>query len=93
MDSTSYEKRLEEDYVKYNLLCRRCGKCCGAESDPCAKLASDEKGIYFCSVYEARLGVRETVSGKMFTCVAIRDNIRGGFSHPDCVYVKKTEAR
>jgi len=94
MDSVSYEKHLEEGYVKYDSLCTRCGECCGAGSeDPCAKLVGDRQGAYNCSVYNVRLGVRETVSGKIFTCVAIRDNIRSGFSHPDCVYVKKTEVR
>jgi hypothetical protein len=87
MDSVAYEEYLREAFVKHDSLCRRCGECCGAGKDPCRNLAREENGMYKCLVYENRLGPQKTISGKFFTCVPIKDNIRTGFSNPTCIYI------
>lgn len=94
MDETAYKKYLKEKMNGDEMLCSRCGECCGAGNDPCADLIKDDSGRYACKVYESRIGPRTTVSGKVFTCVAIRDNIGRGFNNPDCAYIqKKTKER
>lgn len=88
MDIAAYEKYLKEEFIKYDSLCRRCGKCCGIDNDPCANLIIDEEGRCACRAYDVRLGPQKTASGKDFTCVPIKENIRRGFCNPDCAYVK-----
>jgi len=89
MSQNDYEKYQEAQFVKYDSICNCCGECCGANNDPCANLIRKEDGKYNCKVYNNRLGPQETVSGKLFTCVPIRDNIKRGFCSPSCAYVKK----
>jgi len=88
MDTVAYQKYLQNKAVTEESICKRCGICCGANNDPCVNLARDKNGLYRCLVYENRLGPQRTVSGKIFTCVLIKDNIRAGFSHVDCAYLK-----
>ncbi len=88
MDTKSYEKYLKEESVKYESLCLRCGECCGINNDPCANLIIEEGGRCACRVYESRLGPQKTVSGKGFTCVPIKENIRRGDCDPNCVYIE-----
>ncbi len=86
MDEVEYLKKQEEDEAKYEALCRRCGACCGALGpDPCEELRKDKSGKYFCSVYEHRIGVHKTISGKQFACVPIRD-LRPNLPFKGCVY-------
>ncbi len=54
-------------------ICIRCGACCGAYEDPCVHLRRDEQGLFFCEIYENRLGLRKTVGGKTFQCVDIKE--------------------
>ena len=86
MDNSLYQKHLKEELVKYESICKRCGVCCGTSNDPCSNLAYNGDGKYSCRVYDTRLGIQKTVSGKIFTCVPIKDNIRNGFVNPNCAY-------
>ena len=88
MDSIAYEKHLKEKFVKHDLLCNRCGGCCGTNDDPCLNLVSEESGKYKCRIYEMRFGPQGTVSGKVFNCVPIKDNIEHGFSDTNCAYAQ-----
>jgi hypothetical protein len=86
MDEVAYLQKQEEELIKYEALCRRCGACCGAfDGDPCEHLKKDESGKYFCPVYDQRIGVHKTVSGKQFACVPIRD-LRPNLPFKSCVY-------
>ena len=87
MNRTAYESHLKETFIKYDSICRRCGKCCGTDNDPCVNLTLEENGKYKCLVYENRLGPQKTISKKFFTCVPIKDNIRTGFSNLTCAYI------
>ena len=72
---------------EFEALCLRCGKCCGAGGDPCAKLVKNDDGKYTCEAYDARLGLQLTVSGKPFTCVPINDVINKGMPNQACGYL------
>lgn len=90
MDSALYLAGQERMFKDYESLCRRCGACCGlADGDPCIHLSKDKVGRYFCDIYERRLGEQETVSGKKFNCIDIRE-IKSKFDlpQPDCGYHK-----
>ena len=71
---------------EYEALCKRCGKCCGLEMDPCVHLKKDALGKYYCAVYESRLGRQVTISGLAFTCVSIREVVRKGLPNEGCGY-------
>jgi uncharacterized cysteine cluster protein YcgN (CxxCxxCC family) len=87
MDETAYNNIQEEKLGAHEALCRRCGKCCGADtSEPCANLAEDNSGKFYCKSYEHRLGVQRTVSGLVFHCVNIREVLAKGIPHTDCGY-------
>jgi hypothetical protein len=86
MDETAYLRKQEEERVRYEALCRRCGACCGAlDGYPCVDLRRDESGKYFCPVYDHRIGMHKTVSGIQFACVPIRD-LRPNLPLRSCVY-------
>ncbi|MFA5362698.1 MAG: hypothetical protein WC335_05560 [Candidatus Omnitrophota bacterium] len=89
MDDPVYRQKQREYAEEYESLCRRCGACCGAfDGDPCANLrkSADNNG-YFCKVYDTRLGPQKTVSGKPFTCVLIRENLKkSSLPFPGCPY-------
>ncbi|MBU1862561.1 MAG: hypothetical protein KKH94_02720 [Candidatus Omnitrophica bacterium] len=89
-DEVRYEIYQQERLERREVLCGRCGECCGAhDGDPCRQLRSDEKtGNYFCADYQNRLGVQKTKSGKSFTCVTIAENFYKGALRPDCMYVR-----
>jgi len=86
MDNEAYEKHMEQQFVKYDSACRRCGECCRAGNDPCANLTPEGDGKYACRIYNNRLGLQKTISGKTFSCIPIKDAIRCGFCNPDCAY-------
>ena len=86
MDKADYLLKQKEEHEKYEALCRRCGACCGAyDGDPCVHLVKCDNGKYSCSVYETRIGMRKTLSGKNFACVPIRD-LRPNLTFKGCVY-------
>jgi hypothetical protein len=70
----------------YEALCKRCGKCCGLETDPCTNLKRDLSGKCYCAVYDSRLGSQATVSGRIFTCVQIREVVKAGLPNERCGY-------
>ena len=88
MDDLQYELYKEETFSRFENVCRRCGECCGSrDGDPCRRLAVDEEtGYYYCSVYDNRFGPQETVSGKVFTCVPIRQIMKMGHLRQNCAY-------
>ena len=88
MKNKPYEQKLEKDYDKYEAICARCGECCGIGTDPCQRLIAGENNRYYCNDYPGRLGPQRTISGKIFNCVQIRDNIEKGFYSPNCAYTK-----
>jgi uncharacterized cysteine cluster protein YcgN (CxxCxxCC family) len=87
MDLTEYNKIQDRASAEFEAICKRCGECCGAGTDePCANLASAGDGKYFCRSYQNRLGMQRTVSGRVFTCVNIRDVIAKGLPYGSCAY-------
>lgn len=90
MQDENYNSYQEEQSRYYEDICKRCGACCGSgDGDPCADLAKDKDGRYFCKVYESRLGIAHyTVGGNKFHCIPIRDVIDNVGARPNCAYVK-----
>ena len=88
MDTERYIDYQNEQFEKFEALCKRCGKCCGAEDeDPCARLVKDsQQGNYFCNVYQSRLGPQNTVSGNPFTCIPIQAHIQNRTLREGCAY-------
>ena len=86
MDEKRYKNYFRNREKKFESVCVRCGKCCGALDDPCRNLIKTADGTYFCKDYENRLGPQRTVSGKVFNCVSIREHIAKGTLRPDCAY-------
>ena len=86
----NYDSYLRQNEAAFEALCVRCGECCGAtDGDPCARLCFDEKSArYYCADYENRLGDQRTVSGKIFTCVTIRELIKTGGLRQKCAYYR-----
>lgn len=85
-----YDLYKDEQFRRYEGICRRCGACCGSEDpDPCSDLIKDKDGRYFCRVYENRLEeIHETKSGNKFHCVPIGDIINNIGARPNCAYIK-----
>jgi len=52
-------------------------------------LRKDAKGIYLCSIYDRRIGLRKTVSGKAFYCVPMADLKKHGALRHGCAYDSK----
>ena len=86
MDDIAYTSSQRVRNEEYEALCIRCGKCCGLEMDPCANLKKDSKRGYYCASYESRLGRQVTISGRVFTCVPIREVVRKGLPNEGCGY-------
>lgn len=92
METKLYLKKQEELSSRYESLCLRCGACCGvSDGDPCANLQNDGLSRYYCLAYESRLGAQKTVSGKLFTCVPIRDVLKYDSPYIECAYAKSGE--
>lgn len=90
-DTESYFKKQQSMLNDYENSCLRCGSCCGLEDgDPCLNLQSAPLGKYYCKCYGNRLGPQRTVSGKAFTCVPIRNNLKYELTHKKCGYAKRT---
>lgn len=86
MDAIEYNKKQDERFSEYEVLCKRCGKCCGVGMDPCSNLARDSSGKFYCKSYKDRLGMQRTISGRVFTCVSIRDVLAKGLPYEGCGY-------
>jgi len=99
MDGIAYVDSQRKNSEEYEALCKQCGKRCGLETDPCANLKKgmsgrlacltsvpEQSGRYYCAVYDSRLGRQVTVSGRVFTCVEIREVIRVGLPNEGCGY-------
>jgi hypothetical protein len=89
-DKIRYEAYLKQTVLEQETLCKRCGACCGRfESDPCSQLRKDEDGLYSCAVYEKRLGIQKTISGREFTCIPVRKILFESWSGSwKCAYKK-----
>jgi hypothetical protein len=85
-DDMAYVDAQRKNLIEYEDLCRQCGKCCGVDTDPCANLKKGAAGRYYCAVYANRLGSQSTVSGRVFTCVEIREVKNVGMIHEGCGY-------
>ncbi len=91
---------MEQDYSKFALqqeeafesLCKRCGECCGSLDDPCSNLIKQQDGTYYCKGYADRIGSQQTVSGKVFNCVSIREHIKNDSLRQNCAYRKPTRS-
>ncbi|NQU95783.1 MAG: hypothetical protein HQ549_06145 [Candidatus Omnitrophica bacterium] len=87
MDSVKYDTLQEENLLRFESVCMRCGRCCGSkDGDPCAKLRTNSDRRYYCEIYRDRLGPQKTVSGRVFNCVPIREMAKYGYARPDCAY-------
>jgi hypothetical protein len=88
MDAIRYASETARKANEFESICRRCGACCGSEDgDPCRNLVKDKNGRYECRIYQNRLGPQETVSGKIFKCVEIREMIARGCVRENCAYL------
>ena len=87
-DNDNYPQPNDEQLDAFELLCTRCGACCGSEDgDPCVHLQFDEElSVYYCDDYENRLGPQKTRNGLIFNCVPIIENIKRGAYHQNCSY-------
>jgi len=89
VDEERYTFKQAEALREHEARCKRCGDCCGGyDSDPCANLAKDSRGAYYCRDYDHRLGPQKTVSGRAFTCVEIRDIVKFDLPYASCAYKK-----
>lgn len=87
MDKVLYNRKQDDYFKEHEALCKRCGKCCGADTnEPCSNLVVGQDGKFFCRSYANRLGAQRTVSGRIFTCVDIRDVLAKGLPYEDCGY-------
>lgn len=92
MDDLRYEIYQEGQARIFEDICKRCGECCGSkDGDPCINLAKCmTSGMCYCKVYENRLGLQKTASGKNFNCVPIRDIMEKYLLRPNCAYNRIT---
>ncbi len=72
-----YSSRQTKQFNKYEMTCKRCGACCGADDgDPCEHLKSfrsiNNDLKYYCSIYSRRSGIHKTINGTVISCVPIR---------------------
>lgn len=89
MNEEDYGRYQQEKMLAHEALCKRCGVCCGAGTDPCAELKTDDLGRYYCGSYDTRLGQHLTVSGNKFTCVSIREVLTFAPPSIDCGYSER----
>ena len=88
MTDANYESTLAKKQAEYENICKRCGRCCGAYTIPCANLVKLDDGTYTCKDYENRLGQQVSVEGKSFFCIEMRELIKHNTAPPECAYYK-----
>lgn len=89
-DEERYKALQVKEERAWESKCTRCGACCGAtDSDPCENLLFLPDGKYACKIYETRFGLRQTISGKKFHCVPIRDILHINWTGDSCCGYKK----
>lgn len=89
-DVIRYQRLQAQQLKDWENLCSRCGACCGVvDGDPCEHLRAHQKGMYYCSIYENRFGEHQTVSGKKFVCVPIRNILHKSWPGDGCCGYKK----
>ena len=86
MDDIRYLSKQEEECAVFEALCKRCGVCCGRDDEPCANLAADERGNYYCRVYKNRMGPQVTIKGCAFNCVPIQEVLKFSLPCDGCGY-------
>lgn len=86
-----YQEYLKVQHEQWEAQCGHCGACCGRWDDPCKKLISLKNGSFICQDYKNRLGWQETVSGKKFKCVEIREILHLSWMGDECCGYKKRE--
>ena len=70
----SYERYQHDQFREWEARCRQCGACCGVmDGDPCEHLRRRDDDRYYCSIYDHRFGLHQTVGGKIFRCVPVRE--------------------
>lgn len=89
-DDDRYLKWKRDTQSHWESLCRRCGACCGLlDNDPCIHLLQEKDGHYFCSIYQNRFGLQQTIGGNTFRCVPIEKILQSSWPGKDrCGYVK-----
>ena len=88
-EETKYQDTLKRKEEDWESLCIRCGACCGAYDDPCQHLRKDDKGKFYCAIYNERFGLRKTVSGDSFNCVPVKEIINTHWKNDHlCIYKK-----
>jgi hypothetical protein len=89
-ESHRYSQHQQEELVRWEAKCGRCGACCGAyDGDPCEHLRQSIDKKYFCSIYEHRFGEHKTKSGKIINCVPIRQILNSSWLGDHCCGYKK----
>lgn len=89
MKEELYLTKQAQQFREYEDLCRRCGACCGVyDGDACTNLIEQEDGKFFCKVYDRRWGKQTSRSGKVFTCVPIRELRQFDLPYLQCPYTK-----
>lgn len=86
MDSNRYQEHLLSKDEEFENICKRCGKCCGRDDDPCEHLRISDNGECYCDIYERRFGLRRTTGGNTFECVPIKEHIKEGTLRYSCAY-------
>lgn len=83
---SKYREYLISAENRFESICRRCGRCCGASDNPCVNLVKLSTGLYHCKEYHTRLQTQRTSNGKIFECVSIREHIKNDTCPPGCAY-------
>jgi uncharacterized cysteine cluster protein YcgN (CxxCxxCC family) len=89
MEDFEYNNFQRMKFKEYEAFCKHCGFCCGADNDPCQNLIKNNSGGYDCKVYNERLGLQKTISGKWFNCILIKEVLKFSPPNPDCAYALK----
>ena len=90
MMNEAYNKYQEIKEKEQERLCKKCGACCGIfDKDPCIHLSRIKDKEYVCGIYEERLGLRKSISGREFFCVPIRNILHKSWNGSlNCAYKK-----
>jgi hypothetical protein len=87
---------LVSDFREYSLedlelLCQRCGACCGAyDGNPCEHLEVIDVTSFHCRIYECRFGIHYTVRGVKLECIPIQEMLQESWPGDSfCVYKQR----